>query len=208
MSVAPYDSDPAVVVLHALRCIGHASLARIAAAAQLSESDTESELIDAACAGLATYFPGPFGGWAATEEGRRADAERVEREVDQAGARPAIRRAYARFLELNPDLLDVCTSWQLRPIGGARQVNDHSDFRYDSRLLRKLAVIDENVQAVCADLAATMQRFGAYGPRLARARERVLDGDGVFFTDHTDSYHTVWFQLHEDLLATLGMERF
>jgi hypothetical protein len=22
-----------------------------------------------------------------------------------------------------------------------------------------------------------------------------------------DSYHTVWFELHEDLLATLGLER-
>ena len=22
-----------------------------------------------------------------------------------------------------------------------------------------------------------------------------------------DSYHTVWFELHEDLLATLGIER-
>jgi hypothetical protein len=25
--------------------------------------------------------------------------------------------------------------------------------------------------------------------------------------DSTESYHTVWFQLHEDLLATLGMPR-
>jgi hypothetical protein len=26
-------------------------------------------------------------------------------------------------------------------------------------------------------------------------------------TDSTESYHIVWFQLHEDLLATLGIPR-
>jgi hypothetical protein len=26
-------------------------------------------------------------------------------------------------------------------------------------------------------------------------------------TDRTASYHAVWFQLHEDLLATLGIPR-
>ena len=37
---------------------------------------------------------------------------------------------------------------------------------------------------------------------------RVTEGDRDWFTKPTiDSYHTVWFELHEDLLATLGLER-
>jgi len=36
----------------------------------------------------------------------------------------------------------------------------------------------------------------------------VQGGDGEWFTKPTvDSYHTVWFELHENLLATLGIER-
>jgi hypothetical protein len=28
-----------------------------------------------------------------------------------------------------------------------------------------------------------------------------------YVSDSTESYHAVWFQLHEDLLATLGIPR-
>jgi hypothetical protein len=36
----------------------------------------------------------------------------------------------------------------------------------------------------------------------------VLEGQPEWFTKPViDSYHTVWFELHEDLLCTLGIER-
>jgi hypothetical protein len=36
----------------------------------------------------------------------------------------------------------------------------------------------------------------------------VLTGDHDWFTKPIlASYHTVWFELHEDLLATLGLDR-
>ena len=51
-------------------------------------------------------------------------------------------------------------------------------------------------------------RLGGYGPRLSSALAKVQGGDGEWFTKPTiDSYHTVWFELHENLLATLGIER-
>ena len=40
------------------------------------------------------------------------------------------------------------------------------------------------------------------------ALARLHAGDKDWFTKPLiDSYHTVWFQLHEDLLTTLGIER-
>jgi hypothetical protein len=36
-----------------------------------------------------------------------------------------------------------------------------------------------------------------------RAKSGALD----YVTDSTASYHSVWFQLHEDLLVTLGIPR-
>lgn len=32
-------------------------------------------------------------------------------------------------------------------------------------------------------------------------------GDPAAVTESTESYHAVWFQLHEDLLVTLGRPR-
>ena len=35
----------------------------------------------------------------------------------------------------------------------------------------------------------------------------IFSGVEWFTKPVIDSYHTVWFELHEDLLATLGIER-
>ena len=53
-----------------------------------------------------------------------------------------------------------------------------------------------------------MPHFAPYRERLRSARRRVVDGEHDWFTSpRVDSYHTVWMELHEDLLAALGWER-
>jgi hypothetical protein len=87
-------------------------------------------------------------------------------------------------------------------------VNDHGDAEYDRGVVERLAAVDEGVRPVTADLAAALERYDRYGPRLAAALDRVRAGDGDWFTKPlVDSYHTVWFELHEDLMATLGIQR-
>jgi hypothetical protein len=196
-----------LLVLHALRCIGFAALARVADAAGLSEADAESELIDLAVAGLVTRVPGEFGGWGLTEAGRAADAERIAAELDTAGARTAVAHAFDGFAELNPELLDLCTAWQLRPADGVPELNDHTDAAYDARVLAWLADLDQRAEPVCAELAGALSRFRRYRTRLTRALTRAQSGALEYVADDFASYHTVWFQLHEDLLATLGIPR-
>jgi len=196
-----------LVVLHALRCVGFADLPRLAAATGLDPADVESELIDLAVAGQVTRTAGAFGGWGLTEAGRAADAERIAAELDAAGARPAVAGAYDRFLVLNPELLDLCTAWQLRSADGTLTPNDHTDAGYDARVLDRFTDFDRRAEAVCAELAAALPRFGRYRVRLAGALARARSGELDFLTDNLASYHIVWFQLHEDLLATLGIPR-
>jgi hypothetical protein len=75
-------------------------------------------------------------------------------------------------------------------------------------VITSLAELHAKVAPICADLGAALDRFGGYGPRLSLALERVQAGDLDWFTKPMlPSYHTVWFELHEDLLATLGIER-
>jgi hypothetical protein len=196
-----------LLVLHTLRCIGFASLDRVAAAAGLPEADVESELIDLAVAGLVTRLAGEFGGWGLTEAGRAADAERIADELERAGTRAVVAAAYERFLVLNPELLDLCGAWQTRTVDGVVTANDHADPTYDARVLDRLADLDRRAEVACAGLFAAMLRFRRYRVRLGDALARARSGALEYVTDSTASYHAVWFQLHEDLLATLGIPR-
>ncbi|WP_336205753.1 transcriptional regulator [Nonomuraea sp. LPB2021202275-12-8] len=206
-SPGPSSIDNDLLVLHALRCCGHTGTARLAAATGMDESAVESELIDLAVAGLVTYEPGAFSAWGLTDAGRVADAERIAHQLEAAGARAAVAGAYERFMVLNPELLDLCTAWQLKPVDGVMTVNDHGDPSYDARVLGRFTDLDRRAAAVCAELAAAVPRFGLYRHRLAGALTRAASGQLEYVADHIASYHAVWAELHEDLLATLGIPR-
>jgi hypothetical protein len=129
-------------------------------------------------------------------------------EVAEAGCGDLVHNAYREFLAINHDMLTVCTDWQMRTVDGEPQVNDHSDPVYDKGVIARLRAVDDRVQPVCARLAGGLDRFARYGARLNGALENVEAGRTEWFTKPViDSYHTVWFELHEDLLCTLGIER-
>ncbi|MFL1376836.1 MULTISPECIES: transcriptional regulator [unclassified Nocardiopsis] len=192
------STAPPAVVLSTLRCIGFSSVETVAAVTGLDPGEAESALIDLAVAGLVIRHGGPFGGWGQTEAGREADARARAGELDDAGARPAVTAAYERFMDLNPELLDLCSAWQLRRPG---------DPDAEARIRDLFADLDRRAAPVCDALAAALPRFGRYRPGLARALEYAEAGRTEYLTDHLASYHTLWFQLHEDLLATLGIPR-
>lgn len=197
-------SDPGFLVLHALRLKGFADTSVVATLARLSEDDARVLLEKTAAAGQVSRRDGRISGWALTVEGRATHAELIRAEVEAAGVHDAIDAAYRRFHDVNNVLLNVCTDWQLRD--GA--LNDHGDEAYDAAVIARLEAVDAKVQPVCADLGNALERFADYGSRFGHALERVQAGDRDWFAKPMiDSYHTAWFELHEDLLVTLGIER-
>ncbi len=57
-------------------------------------------------------------------------------------------------------------------------------------------------------LSDVLARFDGYGTRFATALGRVQAGDHAWVDGvGRDSCHAVWFELHEDLIATLGLSR-
>ncbi|WP_406012003.1 transcriptional regulator [Streptomyces sp. NBC_00984] len=205
--VSSHATSTDLLVLHTLRCIGFSGLSGVARASGLLESDIESELIDLAVDGLVTHAAGDFGGWGLTEEGRAADAGRIADELEEAGTRARLTAAFDRFLVLNPELLDICTAWQTRTVDGSMTMNDHSDPSYDAGVLDRFTEFHQRAEPLCTELSAALLRFQRYPVRLADALARARAGALEYVTDSTSSYHTVWFQLHEDLLATLGIPR-
>lgn len=203
-----HPSAPRFLALHGLRLKGFAEADAVAAAFGVDAGDVEAELKALADDGLVGRRDGRISGWSLTPDGRAAHAAEVAAELEASGARDAVHGAYRRFLDVNGDMLAVCTDWQLRLADGAQQVNDHSDAAYDDAVVQRLVGIHERVRPAVGDLGATLERFGRYGDRLANALEKILAGQPEWFTKPViDSYHSVWFELHEDLLATLGIER-
>lgn len=203
-----YPSDPRLLVLHGLRLKGVADVAALAGATGLDGDRVAGELAALAEAGLAIERTGALAGWALTPAGRAEDQRAVRDEVDAAGARATVTGAYERFRALNAGVLDACSRWQVRNVGGRVVRNDHRDKAYDGAVVADLARLNEQAEAVVEQLAGALDRYATYGYQLRRAVEKVEAGEGDWFAKPTfPSFHSVWFELHEDLLTTLGIER-
>jgi hypothetical protein len=204
----PHQSAPELLVLNTLRLKGFVDADVVAAACRLPEPQVEELLDQLAAEGFVARRDGRIAGWSLTPPGRAEGERRLAAEVDQVGCRDVVERAYGRFLSLNTPFLECCTRWQLREVAGTLDCNEHDDREYDASVLADLDRLDDEVQDVCSDLAAVLARFGYYNGRFAVARLRVHDGEHDWFTKpFVDSYHAVWFELHEHLLATLNIDR-
>jgi len=120
----------------------------------------------------------------------------------------ALTAAYERFERVNTQLLALFTDWQTMPAGGQRVPNDHSDPDYDRVIIDRLGDLHERAERVVGNCSEAEPRLGRYLERLEAAYDKVLAGDTDYVSGvRIDSYHTVWFELHEDLLRMLGRQR-
>lgn len=202
--MAAHRSDPMFQVLHTVRLRGRASAEAVVDS--LGDGvDVDALLGTAAAAGHLVHRDGRASGWSLTPNGREAHEELLAADRRTAGCAAAVGDAYRRFLALNPDLLQICTDWQVIPDGS---LNAHDDDAYDRCTVDALLAVDARVQPVCTELADIMERCSSYGRRLSGAVAAIEAGDTRFFTSPAvESYHSIWFELHEDLLQTLGIAR-
>ncbi len=205
-----YESTVADLVLHGVRILGFPTAARVAGRYGLDLSLTTETLLDYEAQGLTRHLSfGDFAGWSLTEAGKTEDEARLAAELDRADARDVVNDLHAGFLPFNERLGVACTDWQLRPLpSDPMAVNDHTDQKWDARVLRELTEVGAAFADLCELLSRHLSRFdgyaGLYSAALARARSgdtRWIDGPD------RDSCHLVWIQFHEDLLATLGIPR-
>lgn len=123
------------------------------------------------------------------------------READLA----AIASVYAEFCTFNGDLKNIVTAWQMKD---PDTVNDHADAGYDGAVLARLTELHRTVQPLLRRIGAVAPRLARYAARFAHAIERIAAGDHAWVARPVlDSYHTVWFELHEDLIGLCGLSR-
>lgn len=165
-----------------------------------------AEALDAATAdGLAIAAKDVF---MLTPTGRAWLEQRYPAAFGELRANPDATEAYARFERINRELLSLFTDWQMMPAGAERIPNDHSDPEYDHGVIDRIGAQHDRAQRPLRSFAELDGRLERYLHRLDAAYDNVLGGDLDFVSGaRVNSYHTVWFELHEDLLRMLGRER-
>ena len=128
---------------------------------------------------------------------------------DSARLRNAVEPVMASFHTVDRAFKELVTSWQMREIDGEEVVNDHTDGAYDAAVVVRLGDdIHPRVLAVVEQVSAAEPRLARYGDRLTAALEAVKQGDAQMMAHPLrDSYHTVWFELHEELIRLSGRNR-
>lgn len=186
-------------VLQAVRLKGRVSPADLARTLHAGEAEIEETLRRLTEAGLliegSTVRISPDGRARLTE--LLADERRG---VDST----AIDAAYREFGSVNRDFKALVTDWQLRD----GQPNQHDDPDYDAAVLARLDEVHQRVTPIVAAVTAQLPRLRGYPAKLAAALSKVKAGEIVWLTRPLiDSYHTVWFELHEELILAAGLTR-
>jgi len=191
-------------LLGALLVKGYAA-AEAVAASLLVSPDAAGEALDRLVdEGLAEPAAGSF---RLTAGGKAVARERIAAAAAAWGPENA-EAALDAFLALDRRMKETVTAWQMREVDGTPVINDHTDAAYDARVLADLAALHADADAWLAPLVAGLPRLAAYRERLARANAAAQAGDGRFVASpRVDSYHSAWFELHEDLILLAGRNR-
>ncbi|WP_063813350.1 pyruvate, phosphate dikinase [Nocardia anaemiae] len=190
-----------LAVLRLIGIKGRVQPEAIAASLPIAEAEAASRTADFVTRGLCASTPV---GVRLTPQGREQLAQFLEHERADLD-RSALAAAYDEFCEFNAELKAVITAWQMKD---ASTVNDHSDNVYDAAVLARLTALHAGVTPLVERIGTIAPRLAPYTDRLARAVERMNGGDHSWVARPVmDSYHTVWFELHEDLIGLCGLSR-
>jgi len=188
-------------VLQALRLKGRIPAVELPAAAGLDGDRVATIVADLISTGKAEEVRGRLK--LSTSGHQELDALLTDER--QTIDRERVRTLYEEFDAPNGALKALMTRWQLK----ADDVpNDHGDAEYDGAVIDDLVRLDAKFQPLLSRVVAAVPRLGHYPDRLCTALTRVRAGDHSWFARPlVDSYHTVWFELHEELIGLAGLSR-
>jgi pyruvate, orthophosphate dikinase len=168
------------------------------AAALLTSEDILAPLL----AGLADegFIQTVAGAWQLSDTGTRHAGDLLAADRERWG-RDNANAALDDFVPLDQRMKETVTAWQLRTVDGEQVMNDHSDDEYDAAVIARLDAFHDDAVRWLQSLGGAIARFAGYQARFERAMSAVRSGDHRFIASpRVDSYHSIWFELHEDLI--------
>ena len=104
-------------------------------------------------------------------------------------------------MALNHEFKRLVSEWQTTSAAG------YSADEWDE-LVRGVMAIDQLVQPLIGEAAGCVARLEGYGARFQQALTSMRDGEASMLASPLeDSYHTVWFEFHEELIGACGRNR-
>jgi hypothetical protein len=193
------------LVMHGLAVKKHGTPEAVAGILGLDVSEVKAEIARLVEAKRAIEVQGKY---ALTPPARMALESDYSRFYADLRANPQFKAGYDGFERLNGALKQLITEWQTATVGGERIPNDHNDKDYDRKIIDRLGDLHERAETVLDQLAGALPRMRIYKDKLLAALEKAEDGAIAWVSDaKIESYHTLWFELHEDLLRLMGRER-
>lgn len=198
-------TDTTFLVLHGLCVKKAATTEDLAAWAGCGETDLEAPLAAATDSGFVLSGRGRH---MVTPAGREWLDEQYPVVFAEVRTDADFTAAYDRFEEINSELLGLMTRWQTVSVGGTWVPNDHLDEAYDESIIEELAGLHQRAVPILQAFTGPVPRLLRYITALDDAEQKVLTGNRDFLSGaKIQSYHTVWFEMHEDLLRMLGRTR-
>lgn len=201
---APRDPTAAgreLCLLQLLRLKGRAKAEDLAGSLDADQDDVTQAVSSAVDSGFCSES-GPS--LRLTPDGKQRLSELLDAERATVDQRSLAGR-YEEFESVNTELKSIVTAWQMKDDDTP---NDHTDAEYDQRVVERLQSLHTGFLPLLERIVGEVPRLGAYAARFGNAMEKVLAGEHQYVARPIlDSYHTVWFELHEELIGLLGRTR-
>jgi len=192
------------LAIRALLIKGYATPEGFAPVIVSSEEITAGLLDDLVEDGIAAPM-GPM--FKLSDEGKSVGEEMLAADTEAWGV-DAAGAALDAFVPLDQRMKQIVTAWQMSEVDGEPVLNDHSDAEYDACVLADFDTLHEEAGPWVGSLVGGLARMEVYRIRLIRAASRISEGEHSYIASpQIDSYHNVWFELHEDLIRLAGKTR-
>jgi hypothetical protein len=185
------EEDATFLVLNGAHLKKMATADDIAAAVGLPPEVAEAQLVGAVEKGWAMSVDGRY---LVVPDGTSAVHEHYAKLYGLLRGDPAIERWYSRFETLNDQFIKAVSDWQK---------NDE-----DEKAKAKVLKVVERLIKALGDITSAIPRYQSYVRRFTESVGRVDRGEREYVCGPSiDSVHTIWFELHEDILSVLGRPR-
>ncbi len=199
---SPLSSDDVIGVMAIKGFVSADSVSK----ATMSGPDSSAEVLDSLLADGLVEGAGPM--LRLSEPGRLLADQLLAHDRSELGEEVA-RIGLDDFLPLDQRLKSIVTRWQLKESAdGSMTTNEHGDAAYDTAVMADLVELAADAAVWIVPLAERLSRLLRYRIRVDVAMQQVVTGDHRFIASPAvDSVHSVWFEIHEDLIRLAGTTR-
>ena len=186
-------SESTTAVLRVIGLAGQAELATVARNSGCTADAATAIVQDAEVAELVVAGPR---GYRLTADGRAQVTDALA--AERAALDPAVTlELYERFGAIDKNFKELVTEYQL----------SDAPTRF-SWAVAGMSDVHPAVQELVARATELVPRLAPYCTRFDGAMEHLQRGDEKYLVSVTlDSYHTIWFQFHEELIEMAGRAR-